>query len=82
MNHLATRTVQFTIDDELLRAVDKAAYEMNISRSAFIRQALQLALKRIQILRLEQQHAAGYALHPVIADEFDCWETEQVWDAL
>jgi len=79
---MTTRTVQITIDDALLQAVDKTVSELDTNRSAFIRQALQLALKRIQILRLEQQHAAGYALHPAIAGEFDEWESEQVWDVV
>ncbi len=74
---MTTRTVQITIDDDLLQVVDKTVSEMDTNRSAFIRQALQLALKRIQILRLEQQHAAGYALHPVTPDEFAGWESEQ-----
>ncbi len=79
---MTTRTVQITIDDDLLKVVDKTVSEMETNRSAFIRQALQLALKRIQIFKLEQQHAAGYTLHPVIPGEFDGWESEQVWDAV
>jgi len=79
---MTTRTVQITIEDDLLQVVDQTVSEMNTNRSAFIRQALRLALKRIQILRLEQQHAAGYALYPVIPGEFDGWESEQVWDAV
>lgn len=77
---MATRTVQITIDDELLQVVDEAVSEMNTNRSAFIREALQLALKRIQILRMERQHAAGYARYPATSGEFDGWETEQVWE--
>ncbi|MBI3958586.1 MAG: ribbon-helix-helix protein, CopG family [Chloroflexi bacterium] len=68
---MTRRTVQITIDDDLLQVVDKTVSEMDTSRSAFIRQALQITLKRIQVLRLEQQHAAGYALHPAAPDEFD-----------
>jgi len=79
---MTTRTVQITIEDDLLQVVDQTVSEMNTNRSAFIRQALKLALKRIQILRLEQQHVAGYALHPVSPGEFDGWESEQVWDAV
>lgn len=78
---MTTRTVQITIDDELLQVVDETVSEMNTNRSAFIREALQLALKRIQILRMEKQHAAGYARYPVTPGEFDGWETEQVWEA-
>lgn len=78
---MATRTVQITIDDELLQTVDETVSEMETNRSAFIREALQLALKRIQILRMETQHAAGYARHPATPGEFDGWETEQVWES-
>lgn len=77
---MATRTVQITIDDELLQVVDATVSEMDTNRSAFIREALQLALKRIQTLRMEKQHAAGYARQPAMPGEFDGWETEQVWD--
>ena len=79
---ITTRTVQITIDDALLQVVDKTVSEMDTNCSASIRQALKLALKRIEVLRLEKQHAAGYALHPAAPGEFDGWEAEQVWDAL
>ena len=31
------------------------------------------------IADLEQQHAQGYARHPLKPDEFDQWESEQMW---
>jgi len=76
---MPTRPVQMTIDESLLKQVDEVVERLGTNRSAFIRDALQMALKRYQIRRLEERQAAGYARHPVEAGEFDVWESEQVW---
>lgn len=73
------KTIQMTIDDELLAEVDQLTSSLQITRSAFIRSALQLALRHHAILEKEQQHAQGYARHPVTPGEFDAWDIEQVW---
>ena len=73
------KTVQMTIDEDLLSKVDEATKTLNTTRSAFIREALQLALNQFKIRQLEEEHALGYARHPVKPGEFDIWEDEQVW---
>lgn len=73
------KTVQITIDSDLLDDVDAAVRELGASRSAFIRAALKMALRRHAVEKQEARHAAGYAVHPVLPEEFDEWETEQVW---
>ena len=73
------RTVQMTLDDELVEAVDRVAEQLKTSRSAFTRQALREALSRYSLEQLEQKHREGYKKHPVSDDEFSVWETEQVW---
>lgn len=73
------KTVQITIDNDLLDDVDAAVQELGASRSAFIRSALKMALRRYEIKKQEARHATGYAAHPVQPEEFDGWETEQVW---
>jgi hypothetical protein len=42
-------------------------------------EAVNLALRNQKIIMLEQQHAQGYANHPLKKDEFMGWESEQVW---
>lgn len=74
------KTIQMTIDEPLLAQVDQVIQDLDITRSAFIREALQLALRQYKIARMEQQHAEGYARHPVEPGEFDVWESEQAWD--
>jgi metal-responsive CopG/Arc/MetJ family transcriptional regulator len=73
------KTIQMTIDESLLNQVDQAIQALHTTRSAFIREALQLALRQYKILELEQQHAEGYARYPVEPGEFDVWESEQAW---
>jgi metal-responsive CopG/Arc/MetJ family transcriptional regulator len=75
------KTIQMTIDDDLLAEVDRATETLQTNRSAFIRSALQLALRQHRIEQLEHQHAAGYASTPVAPNEFDLWQAEQQWDA-
>ena len=73
------RTVQMTMDEALLEQVDSTSDRLGLSRSAFIREALQQAIERIHIAELERKHAAGYARKPVEPGEFDVWEAEQAW---
>ncbi|MCP4164862.1 MAG: CopG family transcriptional regulator [Chloroflexi bacterium] len=76
---MATKPIQMTIDELLLKQVDDVVEELGTTRSSFIRDALQMALHQHRITQLERQQAAGYARHPVVPGEFDIWESEQVW---
>ncbi|GBE15201.1 ribbon-helix-helix protein, copG family [bacterium BMS3Abin14] len=73
------RTVQMTLDDELVKAVDRVSKQLRTSRSAFTRSALREALARHKLEQLEREHRQGYERHPVAADEVSVWETEQAW---
>jgi metal-responsive CopG/Arc/MetJ family transcriptional regulator len=73
------RTIQMTLDDDLVKAVDRISKQLRTNRSAFTRKALRDALSRFNIEQLERKHREGYEQHPVTADEFSVWETEQAW---
>ncbi|KUO39931.1 MAG: CopG family transcriptional regulator [Hadesarchaea archaeon DG-33] len=73
------RTVQMTLDNELVDRVDNIVKELKTTRSAFTRQALQEAIERFNVRRLEEKHRRGYELHPVTRKEFSVWESEQEW---
>jgi metal-responsive CopG/Arc/MetJ family transcriptional regulator len=68
-----------TLDDKLVKAVDLVSKELQTSRSAFTRKALQEALDRYKLEQLERKHRLGYEQKPVATDEFSVWETEQAW---
>ena len=73
------RTVQMTLEEDLVAAVDKAAKRLGTTRSAFAREALREALDKIRLRQLERKHREGYARKPVRQGEFDVWSPEQVW---
>ena len=73
------RTIQMTLDDDLVKAVDRVSKQLSTSRSAFTRRALREALARYSLEQLESKHRQGYERHPVAVDEFSIWETEQAW---
>jgi len=73
------RTIQMTLDDDLVKAVDRVSKQLRTSRSAFTRKALREALARHNLEQLERKHRLGYERIPVGADEFSVWESEQAW---
>ena len=73
------RTVQMTLDEDLVRTVDKVVRDLRTTRSAFTREALQQAVARVKARMLEEKHRQGYLRTPVAAEEFAVWEKEQKW---
>jgi len=73
------KTVQMTLDEDLVKAVDRVSKQLRTSRSAFTRKALREALARYSLEQLERKHRQGYERQPVGANEFAVWETEQAW---
>lgn len=68
-----------TIDDALLKAVDKLSRARRTTRSAFIRSALEAEIRRERAREEETRHKEGYARQPVTRGEFDVWLKEQDW---
>lgn len=73
------RTIQMTLDDDLVKAVDMISKELKTNRSSFTRKALRAAIAQHNIRCLEEQHRRGYQQHPVKKAEFSAWENEQNW---
>lgn len=73
------KTVQMTLDEELVQAIDQVAKQLHTTRSAFTRLALREALARHNLKQLERKHRLGYERYPVLADEFSVAEEEQAW---
>jgi len=73
------KTVQMTLDENLVSEVDKTARRIGTTRSAFTRDALRSALKNIRMKELERKHREGYTRKPVKGGEFSDWENEQHW---
>ncbi len=73
------KTVQMTLDEDLLRSVDKTVRKLGTTRSSFTREALRAALKKTRVQELELKQREGYRRKPVKVHEFSDWEKEQVW---
>jgi metal-responsive CopG/Arc/MetJ family transcriptional regulator len=73
------RTIQMTLDDDLVAAVDSVVKKLKTTRSAFTRKALKDAIRQENITMLEKKHKRGYELYPVGKTEFSIWESEQEW---
>jgi len=73
------KTVQMTLDEDLIASVDKVVKRLGTTRSGFTRQALKAALREVRMRELERKHQEGYERKPVRRGEFDVWEAEQVW---
>ena len=73
------RTVQMTLDDELVDEVDLIVKKLKTSRSEFTRNALKGAIIRIKERELEKKHEKGYKNHPLKKGEFRVWDNEQCW---
>lgn len=73
------KTIQITLPEKLLAKVDRTVNAMHTNRSAFAREALELALKRYEVAAKERQDAEGYARRPQELDEIESWSTVQDW---
>jgi metal-responsive CopG/Arc/MetJ family transcriptional regulator len=73
------KTVQMTLDEDLLAIVDKMVKKLSTTRSSFTREALRAAIQKNQIKELERKHREGYKRKPVKVGEFSNGEAEQAW---
>lgn len=76
------RTIQMTLDDDLVATVDQIVKKLKTTRSAFARKALRAAIKQVNVNQLEKKHKKGYGQHPGGKTEFSVWESEQEWGDL
>ena len=73
------RTIQMTIDSTMLEEVDGVVAELDITRSAFIRDALGTALKAYRLRELRRLDEEGYRLVPPQDEEVEEWAEAQDW---
>jgi metal-responsive CopG/Arc/MetJ family transcriptional regulator len=73
------KTIQMTLEEDLVEKVDQVVREMRTTRSAFTRTALRAAIREVEARQLEERHRKGYKRYPVKKDELSVWEKEQAW---
>ena len=72
-------TIQMTLEEELLKEMDRTVKKLRTTRSALIRDSIRQYLKTIHIQQLEAKHRAGYSKKRVAKGEFDVSEFDRGW---
>ena len=73
------KTIQVTMEPELLDQIDNDDETRRKGRSAFLRNAVKLYLQQKRLKSISEQYSTGYA-HGVEKDpDLKSWEDEQVW---
>ena len=73
------QTVQVVLDENLLRATDRAARRVKVNRSALVRDALRAYLKQLATRERERRDRAGYERHPDDSADAAAWERIAAW---
>ena len=73
------KTIQITIDPELLHKIDNDEESMKKGRSAFLRQAVRYYLEQKRLKSISEKYRSGYTQVLVKDDDLTIWEDEQVW---
>ena len=73
------RTIQMTMDNDLIEQIDTRVKRLGTTRSAFARDAFRQALKRFDEMELEQRQIAGYRENPPKPREFGIPESDHAW---
>ncbi len=73
------KTIQITMDAELVEQVDERAKRLGATRSGFTREALRTALERYDEADLEERQKSGYLRIPSMPQEFAVPEEDRAW---
>jgi metal-responsive CopG/Arc/MetJ family transcriptional regulator len=73
------KTIQMTLDRDLLEQVDELVGELDTTRSAFIRELLERELRTRHWRELERLDEEGYRLFPPDDEEVEIWLGVQDW---
>lgn len=73
------KTIQITMDEELLARLDKAEEVRQLGRSAVLRRATGEYLARQRRVEIARQYRKAYGAHDALGDEFKGWEDEAAW---
>lgn len=73
------KTIQMTLDETLLERIDNMVDVLDTTRSAFIREAVEKALREYHWRELERLDEEGYRLFPQEDSEIEPWLKIQDW---
>ena len=74
---MTMRTMELTLNEVLFQRLERAARPVGLSVSEFVLQLLKRWFGEVTVAELEQQEITAYQRMPVVAGEFDVWDSEQ-----
>jgi metal-responsive CopG/Arc/MetJ family transcriptional regulator len=72
-------TIQVVLEQDLLKAADRAVRKLKTNRSALFREALRAHLKRIDASARENRDREGYERYPDLLDQPAVWDRVADW---
>ena len=72
-------TIGLTIEESLLAEAEHAARSLEMTRSDFIKVAVERALQQREKIARERKDAQGYSNQPQQPEEIEEWQSEQAW---
>jgi metal-responsive CopG/Arc/MetJ family transcriptional regulator len=73
------KTIQITMDEELLSQLDRDEETQRSGRSAVLRRAVAEYLKRRSQQTIADSYRRAYSKDPGLGPEFEGWEDEGQW---
>jgi metal-responsive CopG/Arc/MetJ family transcriptional regulator len=73
------KTIQITINPELLHKIDNDEESMKKGRSVFLGQAVRYYLEQKRLKSISEKYRSGYTGRLAKDDDLTIWEDEQVW---
>lgn len=71
--------IRLALDEALLKALDRVAADLGVTRSAIVQSALAAAVRQHEVQQLELRDEAGYRAMPDSDMLYELWADEQVW---
>jgi metal-responsive CopG/Arc/MetJ family transcriptional regulator len=72
-------TIQVVLEEDLLKAADRAVKKLKTNRSALFREALRAHLRRIDAVEREKRDREGYEKYPDLLDSPAVWDRVADW---
>ena len=73
------KNVQISLDEKLVRAVDRVARPLGMKRSHVVRMALQDWLRKQALEQFEREWIEALSIRPDEADRAEAWNNAQAW---
>jgi metal-responsive CopG/Arc/MetJ family transcriptional regulator len=72
-------TIQVVLEEDLLKAADRAVRKLKTNRSALMREALRSHLRRLDQIEKEKADREGFTRYPDSLDRPDVWDEVADW---